>query len=63
MRFPNLENQFNLRMTGYAAIHARNFVRARVLIQESLRGNRNLEDIAGQFACVIAFARCLIEEK
>jgi non-specific serine/threonine protein kinase len=58
-----VQQPFPLRMMGYAAIHAGNFVRARVLIQESLRGNRSLEDIAGQFACVIAFARCFIEEK
>jgi len=38
-------------------------VRARVLIQESLRGNRSLEDIPGQFASVVAFARCYLEEK
>jgi hypothetical protein len=38
-------------------------VRARVLIQESLRGNRSLEDSPGQMACVVAFARCYLEEK
>ena len=58
-----VQQPFPMRMMGYAAIHAGNFVRARVLIQESLRGNRSLEDIPGQFACVIAFARCYIEEK
>ena len=50
-------------MMAYAAIHAGNFVRARVLIQESLRGNRSLEDIPGQLACVVAFARCFFGEK
>jgi hypothetical protein len=50
-------------MMGYAAVHAGNFVRARVLIQESLKGNRSIEDIAGQCACIVAFARCLFEEK
>lgn len=58
-----VQQPFPLRMMGYAAIHAGNFVRARVLIQESLRGNRELEDIAGQCACVVAFARCSFEEK
>lgn len=53
-----VQQPFPLRMMGYAAIHAGNFVRARVLIQENLRGNRSLEDIPGQFACVVAFARC-----
>jgi tetratricopeptide (TPR) repeat protein len=58
-----VQQPFPLRMMGYAAIHAGNFVRARVLIQESLRGNRSLEDIPGQLACVIAFARCYLAEK
>jgi predicted ATPase len=58
-----VQQPFPLRMMGYAAIHAGNFVRARVLIQESLRGNRSLEDIPGQMACVAAFARCYWEEK
>jgi predicted ATPase len=58
-----VQQPFPLRMMGYAAIHAGNFVRARVLIQESLKGNRSIEDIAGQCACMVAFARCLFEEK
>jgi tetratricopeptide (TPR) repeat protein len=58
-----VQQPFPLRMMGYAAIHAGNFVRARVLIQESLKGNRNMEDIAGQCACVVAFARCYFEGK
>ena len=58
-----IQQAFPLRMMGYAAIHARNFVRARVLIQESLKANREIEDIAGQCACVVAFARCSLEEK
>lgn len=58
-----VQQPFPLRIMGYAAIHAGNFVRARVLIQESLRGNRSLEDIPGQFASVVAFARCYLEEK
>jgi tetratricopeptide (TPR) repeat protein len=58
-----VQQPFPLRMMGYAAIQAGNFVRARVLIQESLRGNRGLEDISGQLACVVAFARCFLAEK
>jgi tetratricopeptide (TPR) repeat protein len=58
-----VQQPFPLRMMGYAAIHAGNFVRARVLIQESLRGNRSLEDIPGQLACAVAFARCYLAEK
>lgn len=54
---------FVMRMMGYAAIHAGNFVRARVLIQESLRGNRSLEDVSGQLASVAATARCSFAEK
>lgn len=52
-----------LRMMGYAAIQAGNFVRARVLIRESLRGHRGLEDIPGQLACVVANAKCCFAEK
>jgi tetratricopeptide (TPR) repeat protein len=58
-----VQQPFPLRMMGYAAIHAGNFVRARVLIQESLKGNRALEDIPGQLACVVATAKCYFAEK
>ena len=54
---------FVMRMMGYAAIHAANFARAHVLIQESLRGNRSLEDVAGQLASVVATAKCAFAEK
>ncbi len=57
------QQPFPLRMMGYAAIHARNLVRARVLIQESLKDNRGLEDIPGQLACLVAFAKCALEDK
>ena len=50
-------------MMGYAAIHAGNLVRARVLIHESLKGNRALEDIPGQLACVVATATYALVEK
>ena len=58
-----VEQPFPLRMMGYAAIHAGNLVRARVLIHESLKGNRGLEDIPGQLACVVATAKCCFAEK
>jgi len=58
-----LEIPFPLRMMGYAAIHAGDIPRARVLIRESLTGNRGLEHIPGQLACVAAFARCALAEK
>jgi hypothetical protein len=45
-------------MMGYSAIHAGNLVRARALIAESLRGNRDLGHIAGQLACLVALATC-----
>ena len=57
------QQPFPLRMMGYAAIQAGNLVRARILIQESLRGNRALEDIVGQLACLVAAAKCALAEK
>lgn len=57
------QQPFPLRMMGYAAIHARNTVRARILIQESLKGNCALEDAPGQLACVVAMANCVLVEK
>ena len=56
------QQPFPLRMMGYAAIHAGNPVRARILIQESLRGNLALEDASGQLACVAATANCVLVE-
>jgi tetratricopeptide (TPR) repeat protein len=52
-----------LRMMGYAAIHAGNLVRARVLMRESLLGYTNLEDISGQLSCLIGMAQCFLAEK
>ncbi len=57
------QQPFPLRMMGYAAIHAGNLARARILIQESLKGNRGLEDIPGQLACVVAAAKYALAEK
>jgi len=59
----DIQQPFPLRLMGYAAIYAGNLVRARVLIQESLRGNRGLQDIPGQLACVVARAKCFLAEK
>jgi predicted ATPase len=58
-----VQQPFPLRMMGYAAIHSGNLVRARVLIRESLKGNRALEHIPGQFACMVALAQCHLAEK
>jgi len=52
-----------LRMMGYAAIHAGNLVRARVLMRESLLGYTNLEDRGGQLACLIGMAQCFLAGK
>jgi tetratricopeptide (TPR) repeat protein len=53
-----VQQPFPLRMMGYSAIHAGNLVRARALITESLRGNRDLGHIAGQLACLVALGTC-----
>jgi hypothetical protein len=58
-----VQQPFPLRMMGYAAIHAGNPVRARILVQESLKGNCALEDISGQLACAVAMANCLLVEE
>jgi predicted ATPase len=57
------QRPFPLRLMGYAAIHAGNLLRAHILIQESLKGNRALGDIPGQLACVVAKAKCVLAEK
>lgn len=57
------QQPFPLRMMGYAAMNAGNLVRARILLQESLKGNRTLEDISGQLACVVAMANCFIAKE
>ena len=49
-----VQQPFPLRMMGYSAIHAGNLVRARALITESLRGNRDQGHIVGQLACLVA---------
>ena len=54
---------FPLRMMGYAAIHAGNFVRARVLIGESLKRNFGHGHFAGQLACLVALAECYLLER
>jgi predicted ATPase/Tfp pilus assembly protein PilF len=57
-----IQQPFPLRMMGYAAVHANNLLRARILIQESLRGNTDLRDLPGQLACLVAFAKCHMAE-
>ncbi|HEX9385059.1 MAG TPA: tetratricopeptide repeat protein [Anaerolineales bacterium] len=57
-----VQQPFPLRMMGYAAIQAGNAVRARSLMLESLRGNRFLEHIPGQLACLIGLGRCELAE-
>ena len=52
------QQPFPLRMMGYSAISAGNIVRARALIQESLKGNRGLDHIPGQLACLVAMGTC-----
>lgn len=51
-----------MRIMGYAAIQAENLVRARVLISESLLGSTDLQDTAGQLACLVAMAQCLLAD-
>jgi predicted ATPase len=53
-----VQQPFPLRMMGYSAIHAGNLIRARALIIESLRGNRDLGHIIGQLACLVALGTC-----
>jgi hypothetical protein len=53
-----VQQPFPLRMMGYSAIHAGNVIRARTLIMESLKGNRDLGHISGQLACLVALGTC-----
>jgi predicted ATPase len=53
-----VQQPFPLRMMGYSAIQAGNVIRARSLLRESLKGNRALEHIPGQLACLIALGTC-----
>ena len=53
-----VQQAFPLRMMGYSAIQAGNNIRARALILESLKGNRQQGHIAGQLACLIALGTC-----
>jgi len=54
----DVQQPFPLRMMGYSAIHARNIIRARTLIGESLKGNRGQGHVPGQLACLIALGTC-----
>ena len=53
-----IQQPFPLRMMGYSAIHAGNLIRARALIAESLRGNRDQGHLVGQLACLVALGTC-----
>ena len=57
------QQPFPLRIMGYAAVHAGNLVRARVLLRESLIGNTNLQNLEGQLACLVGMAQCSLAEK
>ena len=57
------QQPYPLRIMGYAAIHAGNVVRARVLMRESLIGNTNLQNLNGQLACLVGMAQCSLAEK
>jgi predicted ATPase/DNA-binding XRE family transcriptional regulator len=57
------QQPFPMRLMGYAAIHAGNLVRARVLMRESLIGNTNLRNLGGQLACLVGKAQCSLAEK
>jgi tetratricopeptide (TPR) repeat protein len=56
------QQPFPMRIMGYAAAHAGNVVRARVLMRESLVGNTNLLNLREQLACLIGFAQCSLVE-
>ena len=54
------QQPFPLRLMGYAAVHAGNLVRARVLMRESLIGNVNLQNLREQLACLVGMAYCAL---
>ena len=56
------QQPFPLRIMGYAAVHAGNLVRARVLMRESLLGHTSLQDRKGQLACLVGMAHCAAAE-
>jgi len=58
-----LQQPFPLRMMGYSAINAGNLVRARTLIVESLKGNRGLDHLPGQLACLVAIGICELAQE
>ena len=57
------QQPFPLRLMGYAAVHAGNLVRARVLMRESLIGNVKLQNLMEQLACLVGIAYCAQVEK
>jgi predicted ATPase/transcriptional regulator with XRE-family HTH domain len=52
-----------LRIMSYAAIHAGNLVRARVLMRESLISHTRLQNLKGQLGCLVGMAQCSLLEK
>jgi len=57
-----VQQPLSLRLMGYAAIHAGNLVRARVLIREGLLSDQRLGNVPGQLAGSVAFAQCYLAE-
>jgi len=57
------QQPFPLRLMGYAAVHAGNLVRAKVLMRESLIGNVNLQNLREQLACLVGIAYCALVER
>lgn len=51
-----------LRIMGYAAIQEGNYIRARVLMQESLMSYTNLQNMKGRLACLVGLACCSFAE-
>ena len=57
------QQAFPLRLMGYAAVHAGNLVRARVLMRESLIAETRLQNLPGQLASLIGLAQCSLAEQ
>ena len=57
------QQAFPLRLMGYAAVHAGNLVRARVLMRESLIAETRLQSLPGQLASLIGLAQCSLAEQ
>jgi len=53
-----VQQPFPLRMMAYSAIQARNIVRARNLVRDSLNRNHEQDHLPGQLACLVAIGAC-----